>query len=271
MFEEIIENIEEKAKEAIKQKDGDYIKDDLLYCGKCNTPKQAKVVMFGKIITPYCLCKCESERLKAEEKARKTEKRRIEAFGSSNLVNCTFEADDGGNPKITEAMKRYVENFTDFKKSGQGLLLYGDTGRGKTFAAAEVANALIDKGYSVYVTNFAKIANEITASFDDKQEVYDRLSRYSLLVLDDLSAERKTEFMQEVVHAVIDSRINSGKPMIITTNLTADELSNPQDIASKRIYERITQKCLPIKVEGQNRRKEELTQNFNKLNEILGL
>ena len=53
--------------------DGDYIKDGLLFCGKCHTPKQIEVVICGKAVKPYCLCKCGEE----EEKAKQEKIREI--------------------------------------------------------------------------------------------------------------------------------------------------------------------------------------------------
>ena len=54
---------------AIKKSDIDYVGENgLLYCGKCNTPKQTRVEVFGEVKTPMCLCKCESERKEKEER-----------------------------------------------------------------------------------------------------------------------------------------------------------------------------------------------------------
>lgn len=278
-FEQIIDGIEKTAAENIKAEQGDYIGEDgLLYCGKCRTKKQGEYNMPWGKVRPYILCKCESEKRAAEEEEIKLaeQKRRIKelrriGFPESKLQEWTFENDDNANSRITQAMKKYVDNFTEFRKSGQGLLLYGDVGTGKTYAAAEVANALIDKGHFVLMTNFARIANTVSGMFEGKQEYYDSFNRFELLILDDLAAERKTEYMQEIVYNVIDSRYRAGLPMIITTNLTARELKNPQDITNKRIFDRVLERCLPIEVKGENRRHKKVAENFNELNSLLGL
>lgn len=273
-FEQIIDAAEKAAAENIKTEQGDYVHDGLLHCGKCNTPKQCRVEFFGKIKTPYCLCKCATEqrdREEAERKAREalSERRRV-GFPDVELLKMTFENDDMSNPRITHAMQRYVDNFPDLRKKGQGLLLYGLVGTGKTYAAVEVANALVERGYSVLVTNFKRIADGAWEQ-PNKQAYYDSLNRFSLLVLDDLAAERKTEYMQEIVYSIIDSRYRAGLPMIITTNLTAEELKNPQDITNKRIFDRVLERCLPVEVTGKNRRHAKLTENFGELNDLLGL
>lgn len=267
-FEQAFNELKERAEQSIKRKDGDYIKDGLLHCGKCHTPKQTRVILCNKEITPFCVCKCESKRIEAEKKKHIAERRRSECFGNSSLRNCTFAADDKTNEKLTNAMQAYVDNFTTFKRSGKGLLLYGSVGRGKTFAAAEVANALIDKGYSAYFANISKISK---ITYAEQQGFIDRLDGYSMLIIDDFSAERKTEYTQEMIYTIINNRCDIAKPMILTTNLTATELKNPQDRMSERIFDRIMKCCQPIEVTGINRRHVETTNDFDKINKILGL
>lgn len=278
-FRGIIEQAANACAENISTNEGDYIGENgLLYCGKCNTPKQGEYKMPFGVVRPYCLCKCateardrEAEEQKRKELAIKVRELRRMGFPESEMQHCTFDNDDNSNPKITQAMKNYVENFPEFKKQGQGLLLFGDVGTGKSFAAAAVANALIDKGFPVLVTNFARIANTVSGLFEGKQAYYDSLNRFALLVLDDLAAERKTEYMQEIVYNVIDSRYRAGLPMIITTNLTSQELKNPQEMSNKRIFDRVLERCLPIEVAGANRRHKKLAANIDDLRARLGL
>jgi DNA replication protein DnaC len=135
------------------------------------------------------------------------------------MFNWTFANDDGKNEKLTNAMKKYVENFNDFKKDGKGLLLYGTVGTGKSYYSACICNALVEEGYDVLMTNFSRLTNAIQGTFDGKNEYIDSLQRYALLVIDDLGAERSTEYMQQMVFDIVDSRYRSGLPFIITTNL----------------------------------------------------
>ena len=277
-FEQFVADVEKATSERVKAEQGDYILDGLLHCGKCNTPKQCRVNILGEIRVPYCLCKCETEKrdraeaeFKQQQREHKIRELRKTGFPDSDMQNWTFANDDMQNPRITQAMQKYVESFPEMRKQGQGLLLYGKVGTGKTYEAAEVANALIDRGYSVLVTNFARIANTVSGMYEGKQEYYDSLNRFSLLVLDDLGAERKTEYMSEIVYNIIDSRYRAGLPMIITTNLTAEELKNPQDITNKRIYDRVIERCLPVEVEGKNRRHQKTTANYAELKQKFGL
>ena len=277
-LEKAFEALVERSKKAIPINDGDYTgSDGLLYCGNCNTPKQKEITVLGKVRRPYCLCKCESEKRDAEEAEderqklkKRAEELRRKGFPDMEMHQWTFANDDMENEQITKAMKRYVDNFPELKKQGKGLLLYGNVGRGKTYAACEVANALIDKGYSVMVTNFSRILNTLQGTFE-KQEYLDKLNSYSLLVLDDLGIERDTEFSKEQVYNVIDSRYRAGKPMIITTNLSIEQIKNPADIEDRRVYDRILERCFPIEFTGQNKRHKAVRESYGDMKELLGL
>ena len=274
-----VDVLEAKARQAIPTNEGDYTGDDgLLYCGKCRTPKQCHIEFMGKIRMPPCLCKCEAEKRDAQraEDRRKEMERRIKdnrraAFQLDEMSGWTFENDDGESPKITEAMRRYAENFPQMLENGKGLLLYGDVGTGKTFAACEVANALIDVGYRVMVTNFARLINIIQGTFEGRQEYIDSLNSYQLLVIDDLGVERQTEFMREMVYSIIDTRYRAGLPMIVTTNMSIEEIKKPADMSNSRIYDRIIERCFPIEVNGGSRRRKKVRDEYADMKQLLGL
>jgi DNA replication protein DnaC len=97
------------------------------------------------------------------------------------------------------------------------------------------------------------------------------LNDFDLLIIDDLGAERKSEYMQETVFNIIDSRYRSGLPFIITTNLTADEIKKPQEVSFQRIYDRILERCFPVEVTGQSRRRQALKDTHADVKAMLGL
>ena len=267
-----------KSEEANPIKEGDYVGEDgLWYCGNCHTRKQSQITVLGKAYRPFCTCACEEEKKKAEEEERnqrefaeKVKALRRTGFPDKEMIQWNFANDDMENEQITKAMKRYVENFPELKKQGKGLLLYGNVGRGKTYAACEVANALIDKGYSVLVTNFSRVLNTLQSTYE-KQEYIDSLNDFALLVIDDLGIERSTEYAKEQVYNVIDSRYRAGLPMIITTNLSMDNIKNPADVENGRIYDRIIERCFPIEFNGQNRRHKAVRESYGDMKELLGL
>lgn len=277
-FESVLSGIEARAAESIKAEQGDYILDGLLHCGKCNTPKQTRVNIFGRERTPYCLCKCAAEQRDREEAERQriafersVKEMRRAGFPDDEMKNWTFERDDRANEHITSVARKYVENFDTMRADGKGLLLYGTVGTGKTFAAACIANALIDKGFPCLVTNFARLINTISGMYDGKQQYIDGLNRFALLVIDDLATEADTEYRNEIVYNIIDSRYRAGLPLIVTTNLTAEELKNSADIRKQRIYSRLFERCIPLEVKGVDRRRNKLKNDFKAYTDLLGL
>lgn len=268
-YNEIIDGLEQTAAENIRIEQGDFYADGILYCGKCRTPKQTRITIFGVERTPFCLCRCGAEQRDREERERrqaerqaKIRERRRECFPDRDMMFCTFGADDGSNPKIGKMCRNYAEKFAEFRKDGKGLLLFGPVGTGKSFYAAAIANELIDRGYTCLVTNFSRLVNTIMGMYAGRQEYIDALNGYDLLIIDDLAAERDTEFMNEVVYSVIDSRNRAGLPLIITTNLTGDELKHPADMNKQRIYSRLFEMCIPIEVTGTDRRRNKLKKDY---------
>lgn len=176
-------------------------------------------------------------------------------FEDHALYSWTFEKDNGKNP-IMWVARDYVDKWSDALSDNMGLVLWGDVGTGKTFFAACIANALVEQNVSVKMTNFSTILNDLFAE-TDKNKYLDRLNDHGLLIIDDLGIERGTEYALEQVYNVIDTRYKSGKPLIVTTNLTLDELKAPVDIPHKRIYDRVLGMCVPVMFNGVNFRKEE--------------
>lgn len=262
-----LEPIIEAAKTANPQMPGDYrdAETGLLMCGICHTRKETRVSLFGTEQTVPSMCRCaldkyeagEAERREVERR-RRIERRRESCFGyGSRKAAFTFDADDGGDPQTMQLAKGYVARFEDFKARGKGLLFLGGTGTGKTFAACCIANALLDKGYSVKVATFAEIAAKLQGSWG-KEEIYKELVRYDLLVLDDLGAERDTSYMDEIVFTVIDSRSAAQKPIIVTTNVDAAEFVNGGERAKNRVFSRLYEMCVPVAVNGRDRRRERM-------------
>lgn len=276
-WDNLIQGIAETATRANRRNEGDYIENGILMCGKCHTPKQCELEFGGRIIKPYCMCRCESENYEREkgekrkaERMRRLDMMRRTGFPDAEMRKWNFASDDGENPKVIDIMRRYVENFPAMLKAGKGLILCGPVGTGKSFAAACAANALIDAGTPCLMTNFNRIANTINSSFEGRQKYIDSLNEFDLLIIDDLAAERDTEFMAEQIMNIVDARYRAGLPLIVTTNLTVQELSNTTDIRRQRVFSRLIEMCVPITVTGRDRRKSKAAQNVE-IMELLGL
>ena len=250
--------------------------DHLIYCTKCHTPRQGRYTLQGRVFMPPIRCKCQQEIYDQEEARRKLSERqaeikRMKASGlqDKSLYDYTFEKDTGINLEMHLAHK-YVENWDDMKARSSGLLLWGDVGTGKSFFAGCIANALLEKGVPVLMTNFSRILNTLSGMhFEDRNQFIDSLNRYNLLIIDDLGIERNSEFALEQVFNVIDSRYRSKKPLIVTTNLTLTELNNAPDVAHRRIYDRILERCAPIRINNRNIRQDNASANLQEAKRIL--
>ena len=258
--------------------DDTYEKDGLLFCSKCHTARQKRIELFGAVNVVSCLCKCMNDAYVEEEEKRKQDARlqaimeyRRDGFSDAEMRNSTFGRDDIKHPELTKAMQAYVENFNELRKDGKGLLLYGPVGTGKSFYAACVVNALIDRGYPCMMTKVTRLVDNVSGLWEDKQRYIDGLSRYALVVLDDLGVERNTEYMNEQVYGIIDSLYRAGVPMIVTTNNTPKQMSVVEDIGKQRIYDRLLERCHPIKVDGESRRREKGRDEYREVNRILGI
>lgn len=248
----------------------------LVYCKKCHTPRQASVELGGTLFHPCCICQCQSEARElelAKEKQLQEQQRiaRLKANGlqDASLRQFTFANDTGINPEMQKAHS-YVEHWPEMKATATGLLLWGNVGTGKSFFAGCIANALLDQGVPVLMTNFSRILNALIGMFsDDRNKYIDSLNHYSLLIIDDLGMERGTEYALEQVFNVIDARLRSNLPLIVTTNLTLDELKHPADLAHERIYSRVLERCIPLKINNQNIRQMKAQENFTRTKQLL--
>ena len=249
----------------------------LIYCKQCHTPRQKRFEIGGTLFEPRCMCDCQAEAYEQREKERKhrefldkVARNRSVGLPDPELRQHIFENDLGYNPRQIHMAKRYVENWEEFRKTATGLLLWGDVGTGKSFLAGCIANALLDKGVPVMMTNFTRLLNKLTDMYGgDRNGYIDSLKAYPLLIIDDLGVERNSDFAREQVYNIIDSRYRSQLPMIVTTNLTVDEMKKTEDLARARIYDRILERCTAIRFSGQNIRKQNMAANLARAKGLL--
>lgn len=261
-----------KANEARKEP-GDYIQDGLLYCGHCETPKQCRVSFGAEDRIVGCQCACASRRYEAECQAAKDRelRLRIEQMRSDGVRDrlvsaCRFETAQE-TPELKKC-RRYVEQWPEMLRANSGLLFWGNTGNGKTYAAACIANALIDRGIPAMVTSFPSI---LASDWETRAEITAQLNCYKLLVLDDLGAERGSDYALETVYRVVDERYKSRLPLIVTTNLTLEDLCKPKNMDYQRIYDRVLEMCVPVVFEGSSIRRQRANDNLRRAREVLGV
>ena len=180
---------------------------------------------------------------------------RENAFGEARLLyQCTFDRDNGKVPQLDFA-RRYAEHWEEMERENQGLLLWGPTGTGKTFAAACVANALAERLVTVRMTTLGQVLMQMFGLDGGARMGYlEDLVGCRLLILDDFGMERQTPYAQEQVYELINRRYLSGRPMIVTTNLSHQELIQTPGLERRRIYDRVLERCAPVRFDGANQR-----------------
>ena len=135
---------------------------------------------------------------------------------------------------------KHCREYARFFSQGAGnLLLSGTTGLGKTHLALSIGYAVGEQGYSVcYETAASLFAKLERARFSHSEEAMiqgEKLENCDLLIIDDLGTEMPGQFVTAALYALLNQRLLAGKPMVITTNLTVDEMAqrySPQ-IASR--------------------------------------
>ena len=138
-----------------------------------------------------------------------------------------------------------------------GLLFWGQSGNGKTFAAACIANALCEQMLDVRMLTLGTMLNKLPGmELRDKEWYLASLQKCDLLIVDDFGMERRTDYAQEQVYGLINGRYLAKKPMIVTTNLSLNDLKSPETITEQRIYDRVLEMCVPICFDGGSLRRE---------------
>ena len=247
---------------------GDYSGDDgLLYCGKCHTPKQTRLSfnpLTGDKVETVVRAACQCQREADEEAERRAvrerfqmdmARRREDGLSCPDGLRYTFAQDDRQQPKVSDACQRYVECWDEMRANNIGVLFYGSVGTGKSFLASCIGNGLLERQVPVAATNFPRLLNLLQGTYE-KQALLDRLSIYKLLIVDDLGVERDSAYAEEQIFNIIDARSNSELPVIVTTNLTLEEMERPTTMQYARIYDRVLAMCpIRLKLAGESRRK----------------
>lgn len=225
-------------------------------------PRDGKLkdrVWAGRIIYP--ICKCEAKIRDEREAGHVDEERRLEilanrrrCFKDAKTASSTFNFDARRGSDVSKAARAYIEHFAELREKGQGLLLYGPVGVGKSFYAACVCNELLDRGYVCLFADMNQLIDMVDGEFQGKQERLDSLKDFDLIVIDDFGKERRGGYMDEQIIDIMDKIYENYIPLIVTTNLLPAEMISDSDLFYQRVYSRIIENCTPVKVEAQNQR-----------------
>lgn len=142
-------------------------------------------------------------------------------------------------------------------KTGNGIVLCGDVGRGKTGAAIGAMRYFHEQGASVRFQSVQELLSTLKETFDGKEQVPDtnkpmaRAKRAGVLVLDDLGAERMTDFSVDTIDELIRHRYEHMRPTVITSNLTKPAFERH---IGPKLWSRVVQTCVVVPAEGPDYR-----------------
>jgi DNA replication protein DnaC len=151
----------------------------------------------------------------------------------------------------------FVESLDERLDAGRGLWLFGDTGTGKTTLAMLISKAALEAGHSVAIYSLPKLLARIRRTYDSEPggdsylSFFERLTSVDLLHIDDLGAEKRSDWVLEQLYALINERYEEQRSMLITTNLPHEEL---EEQIGSRTVSRLSQICDQVALFGDDRR-----------------
>lgn len=243
------------------------------HCGREIPPKT--VELFGRKFVIQFRCGCEWREV--EEQIREAQERhrrdRIEhLFSVSRLgdrfAQCRFDTFEKrpGTEKALQVCRKYADTFD--QAEGIGVLLWGNPGTGKSHLAAAVCHALLHKGYTVVFQSVPELLGRLRDSYRDGANESERgimraLMDADLVVLDDLGAEKLTDWTLDTLFRIVDGRYRAKRAMIVTTNLDPQTLTA---YVSEKIVDRFAECLVFVRVHGTSYRQQHSKgQEFKKL------
>lgn len=264
-----------------------YDADGCLTCGVCKRPRQKFIMVAAPTdaeperkmrmkVTTQCDCEVAKENAEKRLKEDRDAMEKVMRLRKASLMDAKFKGATFDNFSVTKSnernlklCKRYATAFDAMLEKNQGLILWGNVGTGKSFAAACIANYLLDRGVPVIMTSLVKLLELIQGGEEKETDILARLNSAKLVIFDDLGAERNTDYALEKIYNIVDSRYRRQKPMIFTTNLTVAEMQEETDIRYSRIYDRVFEVCYPMQFIGQSWRMKTASRRFDEMEQLL--
>jgi DNA replication protein DnaC len=157
--------------------------------------------------------------------------------------------------RIVEATRRFAEDIERHLDAGRGLWFMGPVGTGKTTLAMLVSKAALRTGRSVAIYSLPRLLNEIRDTHRAERshlELLDRLTAVDLLHIDDVGAERTTDWVLEELYSIVNARYEDQRSIVVTTNILDREALCQQ--ITERTVSRLTEMCDELPLLGEDHR-----------------
>jgi DNA replication protein DnaC len=156
---------------------------------------------------------------------------------------------------VVAATRRFANTIDEQLDAGRGLWFMGPVGTGKTTLAMLVSKAALKAGRSVAIYSLPRLLNEIRDTHRAERshvDLLDRLTAIDLLHIDDVGAERTTDWVLEELYSIVNARYEDQRSMVITTNILDREALCEQ--VTERTVSRLTEICDELPLLGYDRR-----------------
>lgn len=150
-------------------------------------------------------------------------------------------SDMARDPEAKGAVARvhsYVDSLEENLDAGKGIWFLGDVGTGKTTLAMLISKAALEAGHSVAIYSMPKLLARIRRTYesepggDSYSQFFERLTSVDLLHLDDVGAERQTEWVIEQLYSIVNERYEAQRTIMFTTN--AQQLEQDEKLPARR-------------------------------------
>lgn len=203
-------------------------------------------------------CECRAQRL-ARGRSR----------GVSSVIPARYRGVSFDRPPVSDMgrdleskmafthIQDFVEGLPANLDAGRGLWLFGDTGTGKTTLAMLVSKAALEAARTVAIYSLPKLLARIRQTYDAEPggdsytTFFERLTSVDLLHIDDLGAEKRSDWVLEQLYALVNERYEAQRSMLVTTNLKVEDL---EEQIGARTVSRLSQMCDLVELQGRDRR-----------------
>ncbi len=225
-----------------------YGTSDKYYCKECEKGEQMFIAWLKEPAQQLHLRQCKQEKIERMMKISGVDG----CFSNKRLKDIK----DGSN--LFRDCQKYVDDWVQMKAQGFGFYFWGNIGAGKTHTAAAIANELMEKKMvEVLFLNMPEAVTRVKKTFDsdlktEDARLFERMKEVEMLVLDDLGVEKNSDWLTDQIYQVVDHRWKNKKPMIVTTNISIEDLGV---IYKPQVASRICGCCKSIKFTNKDRRK----------------
>lgn len=166
------------------------------------------------------------------------------------------------NERLQRAFRKAQEFASAFPVADKGLLFIGPPGIGKTHVAVSVLREVVLKGMRGVYYDTRSLLSTIRSTYNpitraSEADILREVMHAELLVLDDLGAERLTDWVEETMHLIVNTRYNEKRPTVFTTNyedVSDEDLDSLRVRVGYRLHSRLREMCEFLEYDGPDYR-----------------